>query len=146
MSIADKLDAIFQRPKGERFTEEEKRFIKSVYPKKKFRILYVIYKRESKKKQNIGVVLDQNPNSKRRSLVMNLWDVIADRELTQLEYDETIENIDCNIKRFVVWWYEKIEDVISDDLHNYGVETPEAFVEECRNRGFTGAVQLKLDL
>lgn len=55
-----------------------------------------------------------------------------------------IQNFGCNKRRFTVWNYQKVEQLIADDLL-YNVETPEAFVNECRKRGYYGNYQSKIN-
>jgi hypothetical protein len=130
--------------KKERFTTKEKSFLKSKIKKSDFKIRYGFYRGVSSKGLQIAFVIDSMPNSPRRSGVENKWEIICTREISNIEYDEEIENYGCNVHRFKVFYYRDIGKLIEDDKKYY-VTTPENFVKECIRRGYNGNYQKQID-
>lgn len=141
-----KLLDLYSKPKSEQFTEEEKAYIRSKESKNSFECIYAFYNKKSSKGCYIAFIIDSMPNT-RRSLVMNNWNIICKRKISDLEYEEQIENFGCNHRRFAVYYYREIEHLIEEDKL-YGVSTPEEFVTQCKKKGYVRKLpnQLKLDL
>lgn len=138
------LIELSRKPASYKFSPEEIKFIKKKIPKNSFKAKYALYNKESKKGCYIGFFIDGMPRSPRRSGVENHWDFIAERPLSNREYEEEIQNFGCNNRRFQVWMYDKIEHLIEADL-SYGIKTPEDFVAICKKKGYSGDIQLKIN-
>lgn len=130
--------------KKEAFTKEEIKFLKSKIKKSSYRIKYGFYRKESKSGCQLAFIIDSSPFATRRSGVENNWEIFCEREISDLEYHEEIENYGCNVKRFKVFYYKDIGYLIHEDL-KYKVNTPEPFINECIKRGFNGNFQTKMD-
>lgn len=139
--ISDKLDELYNKPKTYQYNLRELNFIKKHNKRHNYDCYYVIYKKESKKP--IGFVIDSFYNAPRPSGVMNSWEIIAKRSISDLEWEEECQNFGCNNRRFKVYWYKSITALIQDDL-KYGIHTPKIFVDECVKRGFNNGFQTKL--
>lgn len=143
--IRDTLNKLYNKggsnKKNVRFSLTELNFIKKHHRRSDYNCMYVIYKKESK--HPIGFVIDSIVNSPRRSGVMNNWDVICTRPISDLEWEEVCQNFGCNNRRFQVWWYNSIESLKYEDSL-YSIKTPEVFIEECLKRGFNNGYQIKL--
>ena len=140
----DKLNTLWNRPVNQKFTPEEIKFIKKFVPKSSYRVKYAIYKPVSIKDLYIGFFIDSDPNARRRSGILNHWNFLYERELTNIEYHEVIENYGSNNRRFLVYHYRHIEHLILEDL-KYNVATPAGFVKECKRLGYTGNFQLIME-
>lgn len=130
--------------KKERFTKEEIAFLKTKIKKSNFLIKYAFYKKESKVKAQIALIIDQMPFCPRRSAVENNWEVICERPISNIEYHEEIENYGCNNRRFITYYYRDIDALIIEDL-KYHIETPDVFIKECLKRGYNGNHQTKIE-
>ena len=128
--------------KGRQFTEDETKFLKKKFPKKKFRINYVIWKQERKNGLYLAVFEDRNPGRIRKSAVDRSVEVIASRLPCDKEYDELIGNIGCSSRIISAYYYENIEQVIEEDKRAYNIDTPQEYINECRKRGYTRAPDL----
>lgn len=144
--LSEKMQVLelYRKPASYKFSDEEIKLIKKYTPKSGFKIKYAFYNKKSYKGKYIVFIIDYMPTSYRRSGVENNWEYFCEREISDVEYLEQIQNFGCNKRRFVVWDYKKIEQLIADDLL-YNVKTPEAFVNECRKRGYYGNYQSKLN-
>lgn len=145
--MAEKLDMcdLYGKPVSYKFNAKEIAFIKKNTPKKNYKIKYAIYNKTSSKNLYIAFIIDQMPYSPRRSAIENNWDIIAEREISNLEYHEMIQNYGTNHRRFKVWYYRNVETLMQDDLR-YNVTTPDVFVKKCKNLGYSGSVQLEMKL
>lgn len=139
--IRDKLDELYSKPKSYKFNLRELNFIKKHHRRGDYECLYVIYKKESK--HPIGFIIDGIAQSTRRSGVMNNWDIISKRSISDLEWEEVCQNLGCNNRRFQVFWYNSITALIYDDF-KYGLNTPKIVIDECLKRGFNNGYQTKL--
>lgn len=128
--------------KGRPFTQEEMDFLKTKFPKKKFRINYIIWKQERKNGLYLAVFEDRNPGRIRKSAVDRSVEVIASRLPCDREYDELIGNLGCSSRIISAYNYKTIEDVILEDKREYNVDTPQEYINECRKRGYTRAPDL----
>ena len=81
-----KLLDLYSKPKSERFTDEEKAFIRYQTNKYSFECIYAFYNKKSSKGCYIAFIIDSMPNT-RRSLVMNNWNIICKRKISDLEYE-----------------------------------------------------------
>lgn len=133
--MIDILD-LFNKPRHLQFTKEEKKIIREHLKKESYVVKYALYNKHSKKGSNIAFIIDSKNNARRRSAAENNWNYISERELTDIEFEEIISNYGCNNRRFIVWYYKNIENLILDDL-KYNIETPIEFVKSCRNKGYT---------
>lgn len=140
----DLLD-LYSKPKEYKFTPKEIKFIKKHLPKHSFRVKYALYNKKSSKGLQIAFIIDTMPYQSRKSGVENYWTYICDRPITNIEYDELIENYGMNNRRFKVWYYKHIEMLILEDK-KYNVETPADFIKICKDKGYTGDFQLKMEL
>lgn len=144
-SLMDKVDELAFKPSSYKFNKDEIALIKKMKPKSDWKVKYALYRMESKKNCYIGYIIDGMPNSVRKSGVENLWEVICTRELSNLEYQELIENYGTNNRRFQIYLYKDIEALQEEDKI-YKVETPEKFVKVCKEKGYSGDIQLKMNL
>lgn len=135
-----KVMELYSKPITYKFSDEEIKLIKKYKPKSSFKVIYAFYNKNSYKKRYIVFIIDCIPNSARRSGVENNWEYFCEREISDLEYLEQIQNFGCNKRRFIVWNYEKIEELIAGDLL-YKVKTPDEFINECKKRGYSGNYQ-----
>lgn len=124
---------LMDKPKDQRFTEEEKEFLRKKYPRKQSRIRYGIWKQEQRNGKQIVIMIEDHIHAGRRPGVDNAIDFIAELPLSELEYNECIENFGCNSRTYTMYRYENIEQVIREDI-KCGYETPERFIKECRFR------------
>lgn len=130
--------------KKERFTPEEKAFLKSKIKKSDFEVRYGFYRGVSSKGLQIAFIIDSMPRATRRSGVENKWEIICTRELSNIEYDEEIENYGCNVHRFKAFYYRDIGYLIAEDM-KYNIKTPEKFIHEAVKRGYNGNYQTKIE-
>jgi hypothetical protein len=139
------IQALFSRPLEEPFTEQEKEYILNYLKKRKYEHMayYAIYNKPSSKGKYVTFILDFMANSTRRSSVMNNWTIISKRPLCELEYQEMASNFGTAIQRFKVWYYSSVEQLQQDDLQ-YGLNTPQLFVDKCKQLGYSKNIQLKL--
>lgn len=129
MNILD----LYSKPVSYKFSVEEFDFIKKNLEKEKHKhtIKYAFSKKEANKNQIIFVI-DSNSNG-RKSSVENFWEVFSERPISDIELEEEAHNFGINKKRFTVFKYQNIENLILDDLE-YDVQTPIDFVKECNFR------------
>ncbi|MDE3744010.1 hypothetical protein [Maribacter polysaccharolyticus] len=139
------ISDLYKKPASYKFNAEEIAFIKKHLRKSSFKAKYAIYKPESHKGIYIGFFIDCIPNSVRRSGIENSWDFLYERDITNIEYQELIENFGCDNRRFIVYQYRHIEQLVLDDL-KYNVKTPDGFIKRCKELGYTGDFQLSLQL
>lgn len=131
--------------KKEEFSLEEIKFLKSYIKRQNFKVSYGFYNKESSKKMQIALIIDLIPNQLRRTGVENNWEVVTTRSITDKEIEEFINHYFRNsYKRFLVFYYKNIDRLIYDDKRLDAV-TPESFIDQCRNKGYTGTYQLKMD-
>lgn len=135
---------LWSKPVEYQFTEDEVKFLKTQWKKSSMIGRYAIYKKPSHKKLYLAFFIDLMPSSPRRSGVENMWDFREERPLTNIEYDEVIRNYGRNNRRFITWSYRTIENLQVED-RKYNIETPERFVKHCRELGFSGGYQARMD-
>jgi hypothetical protein len=131
MALVEKVDA-----EKRRFTEKEKAFIKKIYPRNKWLVKYAIWKQHRKNGAYILFAIDSWPGRTRPTAMDNAIEVISTRQLTDIEYEEEIENFGRHNRVFVCWDYIDVDYLIYQDKR-CGAVTPQAFVNECRKRGYT---------
>lgn len=137
---------LYAKPASYKFNEEEIALIKKHDNIKNYLVYYAFYRKTSNKNCYIEFIIDCIPNHRRRSGVMNNWEIHTKRALNRIEYKEMIENFGTAHKRFIVWNYETIEHLIEEDA-KYGIVTPQVFIDECKKRGYYDkSNQLKLEL
>jgi hypothetical protein len=131
--------------KIEDYTDEEFNFLKKQIKSKKFTVTYGFYNKESSMKKQIAVIIDQMPFMNRRSGVENYWEYIVTRDMTTLEIEEYINfYFRKSYKRFIVHYYNNVDKLMYDDK-KLNALTPDTFIEQCRDKGYSGTFQLKLD-
>ena len=131
--------------KKRQLTEEEKAFIRKKIPKKKTRLRYGIWKPIQRNGCQIVLMVEFNIHVGRRPGVDNSIEFIADVPLSDLEYEEEVANFGCNNRTYTQYKYSTIEQVIREDL-KCGYKTPEKFINECRKRGLSEALNLFSEL
>jgi hypothetical protein len=124
----DLLD-IYSRPVEHTFTPSERNMIANHFVRKPPKVHYAFYNKKSYKEAIFTVIYDREPNAIRRSPLLNNWDIICSRKLCQEELDEMIVNFGCTHRRFTVWYYKTIEDLILAD-EEYGIVTPIQYVKQ----------------
>jgi len=130
--------------KKEPFTKEEYNFVKKYLTPKRssYKCYYAFYRKKSK--YPIMFIIDSDYFAPRKSGVMNHWEIICTRDISDIEFEEIIQNFGCNNRRFQSWNYNSPLMVQNEDM-KYNVKTPEAFLVECNERGFSEGFQSKLD-
>lgn len=136
----DVLD-LMDLPKDQRFTEEQKEFLRKKYPRKRSRIRYGIWKAEQRNGQQIVVFTEFHIHLGRRPGVDSSVEFIAEQMLSEKEYEEYIENFGCTSRTYLMYRYENLEQVIEEDK-KAGYETPQKFINECKDRSLTEAPHL----
>lgn len=128
---------LYSMPASYKFSKEELQIIREHLTKKRERyfVKYGFYK-NTLKNLPIVVIIDQDNNAPRKSGVEVKWEMIAKRPISDLEFEELIENFGTQKRRFICWYYKDIEGLIDDDL-KYKIETPEKFIQECLFRKYT---------
>lgn len=140
--MKDVMD-LYAMPSTYQFTEQEVILIKKHQPKYKFKIKYAFYNKRSSNGRYIAFIIDTMANSTRKSGVENYWEYICERELSNIEYSEMIENFGTQRRRFVVWYYDCIEKLQEDDKL-YNIITPLNFVNACKQKGYSKNIQFKM--
>jgi len=131
--------------KSDEYTDLEIKFLRSYIKKKNYKVSYGFYKKVSSKKMQIAVVFDLIPTQMRKTGVENNWEIIVDRNITDIEIDEFINYYFRNsFKRFLVFYYKNVDKLINDD-QKLQAKTPESFIDLCRTKGYSGSFQLKID-
>lgn len=139
----NKLLDLAEKPVGYTFNKEEISLIKKHYPKSKMKVKYATYKLDSYKGLYVGFFIDLIPHAPRRSGIENHWNFFCERELTNIEYNEVIENFGMYNRRFIIYQYRYVESLILEDK-KYNVETPNDFIKKCKELGHSGDIQLPL--
>lgn len=145
--MAEKFDILelYSKPKEYKFDEEEKEFLRKKMPRKRTRIRYGIWKQEQRNGLQIVVMIEPYIHPGRRPGVDNSIEFISDEPLSKREYEEfTIENFGCTNRTYVMYRYKNIEQLMRENV-TLGVETPEAFIKECRRRGLSEQKNLFTD-
>ena len=140
----DILD-LMDKPKDKRFTEEEKAFLRKQYPRKRSRIRYGIWKQEQRNGHQLVVLIEDHIHGGRRPGLDNSIEFIAEQPLSELEYNECIENFGCNSRTYSMYRYTNVEQIMREDA-KCGYETPQVFINECRRRDLTEAPNLFSDI
>jgi hypothetical protein len=126
---------LYNKPVGYKFTEGEKNIIKREIPKESYLVKYALWKQERKNQLYICIAIDKNPRRTRKAAIDNSLNVIATRDISDIEYEEEIENFGVNKRIINLWNYDVIETLIKEDL-KYGVATPSHFISYCKNEGY----------
>lgn len=137
---------LYSMPANRKFNPLELNVIREELKKERsgYVIKYAFYRKHSSKGAYVAFIIDQSANAVRKSGVENNWEVFSKRPISDIEFEEMVENYGCNIQRFKVWYYRDIEALIQDDL-KYNIITPERFVDECRKRGYSGSFQTEFN-
>lgn len=145
--LKEKFDVLdlMNKPKNERFTEEEKEFLRKKYPRKQSKIRYGIWKNEQRNGHQIVVLTQFARIPGRKPGLDNSIEFIAEEPLSKKEYEEYIENFGCTSRVYLMYRYTNVEQVMREDA-NCGYETPQKFINECRRRDLTEAPNLFTDL
>ena len=136
----DKGNRLMEIAKKKKLTKKDIAFLKTCFKKNHWKVKYAFYNKNSPKNRYVAFIIDSLPNSPRRSGVENNWEIICERELTNFEYEEQIQNWGCNNRRFNVYYYDCIERLQRDDK-KYHFETPEKYVKEAKKRGYSMDLQ-----
>jgi hypothetical protein len=124
---------LMDKPKDQRFTEEEKEFLRKKYPRKESKIRYGIWKNEQRNGKQIVILTQFARIPGRKPGLDNSIEFISEEPLSEKEYEEYIENFGCTSRVYLMYRYENIEQVMREDAE-CGYETPEKFIRECRFR------------
>lgn len=142
--VRAKLDELYARPKSEKFTKEELRYLKKYVNTSTWCIHYCLYSKHSPKNKYVGFFIDymcNNPRNIKPSFYgMN---VIASRPLNEKELMWEFQNYGCRNRRFFGWWVQNIAWVQEMDMQ-YGIKTPEVFVDICNKKGYNHDIQQTL--
>lgn len=142
--VSKKILDLYSKPASYKFSDRELKFIKRHEPKHKFLIRYCFYRGKSKDNLYIGFVIDMIPNGPMNKGYSNKLECFCTRKISDIEYQEAIENFGTWNRRFRIWWYRDIEQLQLED-QKYNIETPEEFVNECIKRGYYGNYQMKIE-
>lgn len=130
---------LYCKPIDYKFSKEEVDFLMEEVQKYGLCAYYAFYRKKSKYNTPISFIIDRMSRSVRKSLVMNNYEVVASRDLSEDEIREQAQNFGCNNRRFTSWNYENIQQVMEEDA-KYDVVTPLKFVKECKKRGYAKAI------
>jgi hypothetical protein len=144
-SISERMMELWMHPKNVPFSQKDLDFIIKNLDRSGYEMKYCIYKKKSYKGLYIAAMIDSSRTAPRRSGVLNVWQVICSRALTDIEWQEICQNYGCNNRRFHAYQYKNIEALIQDDL-KYDIETPQEFVKKCKELGYTGSHQLRIKI
>lgn len=117
------------------FTEEEIEYIKQKIPSNRFRIKYGFWKK-SIKGLHLFYAIDYMPEQIRKSGVDHSMKVISTRLPNEIEYDEIIANFGACNRKYRIYFYKTIEEIIKEDK-KYKIETPLEFIQEAINQKYT---------
>jgi len=115
-------------------TPEQIRFIKQQLSKKEFRVIYFIWKQDRINKRYIGFMIDKNALQPRRAAIFKTIEIIAERPISDIEFNEECAAYGFSHRRVSVWNYSMIQGVIDGD-EKYGIKTPDKFIKEVKRRG-----------
>lgn len=135
MNSIDKLDSLYGKPPSYKFTEKEKKYIKSKVPKDNFLVIYAVWKQKRNNNKYLCIIMDSMPYKTRPCAMDNSIDVVCTRMLSDIEYDEQIGNYGTNHRIYTCWNYHNIQGVIHDD-DLYNIKTPIKFIEYCNSKGY----------
>lgn len=127
------------------YTDEEFKFLKQYIKKLNYKVKYGFYNKDSAINKQIAVILDMEPNKNRKTGAENNWEIISYRTMTDKEIEEFINfYFKKSFKRFLVFYYKNVDRLVYDD-HRLNAETPDEFINQCKDRGYTGSFQLKVE-
>lgn len=145
MSDFNKAYELWNKNPNEDFTDAELVFLRKYISKKKYKVKYGFYNRESSKGKYISLIFDLMPNQNRKTGSENNWTIISEREMTDKELDEFILfYYRASFKRFLVFYYKDLERLLIDD-NKLGAETPYEFIKQCEDRGYKGKYQTRIE-
>lgn len=121
---------LYSKPPSYKFNEEEIELIKQYEPKSNYTIKYCIWKQHRINGKYICFAIELCRQA-RKSAFEHSVQVICERELTDVEYQEMIENFGTCNRRFLVYNFDNIEKVIAMDKL-YNVKTPQQFIDRCQ--------------
>ena len=128
-------------PKTHKFSIEELRYIKKHHNSSRWVIHYVVYTQKTIHNKYIGLCVDYMGNNPRNRKPKHYsMEVICSRELNAKEKMWEYENYGCQNRRFKVYWEHYVESIIQMDAF-YGIETPQKFVDHCKENGWSGGIQ-----
>jgi hypothetical protein len=131
--------------KQEEYSLDEFSFLRSFIKNKNIRVSYGFYNKISSKKMQIALIFDLIPFQNRKTGVENNWEIISQRQITDLEIDEFINHyFRKSFKRFLVFYYKDLEKLIIDD-RKLGAETPYEFIKLCEIKGYKGKYQTRIE-
>jgi hypothetical protein len=130
-------------PASYQFSKSEIATLKKEIPKKRYKAYYAFYKKDSSKGCQLAFIIDSSPYVMRPSGYLVQYEIFCERELSNIEYQEQIENYGTNNRRFTEWIYQNVDQMIYEDAKYY-LETPQKYIDECRKRGYSGNFQTKL--
>jgi hypothetical protein len=137
------LSEYFGIPASVQLSDAHIRNIKKTITKSRFKAYYAIYKKDSPKGLKLAFIIDSSPYVMRRSGYLVQYEIICERPLSNIEYNEQIENWGTNNRRFTEWLYKNVDQMVHEDA-KYHVETPQQFIDECRRRGYSGDFQSQI--
>lgn len=127
---------LWNKPNNIDFTEEEISFLKEYIKNQSYRVKYGFYSKKSSQGKQISVIFDLMPKLVRKSGASNNWEILYERELSDLEIMEYILfYFRSSYKRFIVFYYSNVERLVQDEIR-LGVDTPLRFISECNRRGY----------
>lgn len=134
----ERLEALYNAPKDKPLDELDVKWLMKMLPRNQFSIKYVIYKKQSHFDTYLGIMQDSMNSCPRRSGVENHWETIESRSLTNTEWKEVCQNYGSSNRRFTLWQYKAIEDLIIEEK-KYNVKVPQKFIDKAKELGYTKA-------
>lgn len=134
---------LYDKPVSYKFTPFEIKLILEYLKGKRMKVYYAILK----KSRGLGQVvyaIDDDPRCPRHSPILNQWDIVAIKNIPESDLLDLAENWGTHHRRFKVWNYECIEDLVSSDS-SLGIKTPEKFIKRCKELNLTRKVNPQLE-
>lgn len=142
--VINVVNRLHLKPVSYKFTPFEVKLILEYLRGKRMKVYYAILK----KSRGLGQVvyaIDEMPITPRRSPILNQWDIIVTKSIPESDLLDLAENWGTHHRRFKVWNYECIEDLIYADS-KLGIKTPEKFIKRCKELNLTRKVNPQLEL
>ena len=127
-------------------TPEDLAFIKKHLNRAHFVAIYFIWRQHRHNGKNFGFLIYNSNHTPRRAAVWKSIEILHERPLTNIEFQEQCENYGCNNRVATVWNYGRISELVKGDKY-YNLETPQVVIDAIKRRNFEQPLdQLKLEL
>ena len=140
-----KLLDLYSKPLSEKFTDEELKFLKRHVKTDGWRVHYCLYPKVSYENKYVGFWIDYDfHNARGRKPEHYSMNVIATRKLNDKEIMWSLQNYGSHNRRFHGWWVHSVLWVIDMD-RQYGIDTPQEFIDICNEKGYNHGLQQTLN-